>query len=100
MPDDMTEKLLAYIFSNIADAVCITAKNGEIHYASKSAEKLFGFGESSAGRKIWEVIPFTERNDKLIQFFIDAVKMQRDIHSFADYENNAGKIYRLHISMS
>ena len=100
MPDDMTEKLLAYIFSNMADAVCITARNGEIHYASKSAEKLFGFGESSAGRKIWEVIPFTERNDKLIQFFIDAVKMQRDIHSFADYENNAGKIFRLHISMS
>lgn len=96
----MKEKLLAYIFSNMADAVCITAKNGEIHYTSKSAEKLFGFGESSAGCKIWEVIPFTERNDKLIQLFIDAVKMQRDIHSFADYENNAGKIFRLHISMS
>lgn len=59
MQDDMREKLLAYVFSNMADAVCVTAKNGEIYSANKSAEKLFGFGESAKGRKIWEVIPFT-----------------------------------------
>jgi len=100
MPNDITDSQLSYILANIKDSVCITAKNGEVLYMSRSAAKLFGFGESSAGRKIWEVIPFTERNDTLIQLFIDAVKMQRDIHTFADYENNAGKIFRLHISMT
>ena len=37
MPDDMREKLLSYVFANMADAVCVTAKNGEIYYANKSA---------------------------------------------------------------
>ena len=103
MPNDIEEirtRLLSYVFSNMSDAVCITAKNGEIYYANSSFEKLFGFKESSEGRKIWEVIPFTEKNDTLIQLFFDAVKMHSDIHSLAEYENNAGKNFTLHISMS
>ena len=100
MPDDLTEKLLLYVFSNIADAVCVTAKNGEIYYANKSAEKLFGFNESYEGRKIWEAIPFTEKNDQLIQLFINAVKQGRDIHSLVKYENNGGKIFTLHVSIT
>ena len=100
MQDDMREKLLAYVFSNMADAVCVTAKNGEIYSANKSAEKLFGFGESAKGRKIWEVITFTEKNDILIQLFIDAVTQHRDIHSLAQYENNDGKIFSLHVSVT
>lgn len=100
MPDDLTEKLLLYVFSNIADAVCVTAKNGEIYYANKSAEKLFGFNESYEGRKIWEAIPFTEKNDQLIQLFINAVKQGRDIHSLVKYENNGGKFFTLHVSIT
>ena len=96
----MREKLLAYVFANMGDAVCITAKNGAIHYANTSAAKLFGFGESSEGRKIWEVIPFTEKNDTLIQLFIDAVKEGRNIRSLASYENNDGQIFRLHVSVT
>ena len=100
MQDDMREKLIAYVFSNMVDAVCITAKNGEIYSANKSAEKLFGFGESAKGRKIWEVIPFIKKNDSLVQLFIDAVTQHRDIHSLAKYENNDGKIFSLHVSIT
>ncbi|MBR0151841.1 MAG: PAS domain S-box protein [Synergistaceae bacterium] len=103
MPNDidrMQEDLLAYVFANMADAVCITAKNGEIYYANNSATKLLGLGETSEGRKIWEVIPFTEKNDILIQLFIDAVTQRSDIHSPADYVNNDGKIRRLHVSVT
>lgn len=100
MQDDMREKLLAYVFANMADAVCITAKNGEIYYVNKSAEKLFGFNESPTGRKIWEVIPFTEINDTLIQLFIDAIKQRRDIHSPVDYINDNWEIHHIHVSMT
>ena len=100
MRNNIDSKQLAYIFSNMADAVCITAKNGEIHYTNTSAAELFGFSDNSSGRKIWEVIPFTEKNDRLIQLFIDAVTQHRDIHSLVSYENNAGEIYRLHISIT
>lgn len=100
MPDNIEMEMLNYVFSNMADAVCITAKNGAIYYINSSAAKFFGFGEVATGRKIWEVIPFTERNDTLIQLFIDAVTQHRDFRSLADYENNDGKIFSLHISIT
>ena len=100
MQNTITEKQISYIFSNMADAVCITAKNGAIYYVNNSAAKLFGFGESASGRKIWEAINFTEKNDALIQLFIDAVTQHKDMHSLVDYENNEGRVYRLHISVT
>ena len=98
--DKIRRDMLAYVFSNMADAVCITAKNGAIHYANSSAIKLFGFSESSAGHKIWDVIPFIEKNDTLTQIFIDAVTQHKDVHSLVDYENNDGKIFSLHVSVT
>ncbi|MBQ6971700.1 MAG: PAS domain S-box protein [Synergistaceae bacterium] len=100
MHNDIDGRQLAYIFANMADSVCITAKNGGIYYANNSASELFGFGDKSSGRKIWEAIPFTEKNDTLIQLFIDAVTQGRDIHSLVSYENSTGKIFRLHVSIT
>ena len=100
MQNDINGKQLEYIFANMTDSVCITAKNGEIYYANYSAMKLLGLGEHSSGRKIWEAIRFTEKNDNLIQLFIDAVTQHKDIRSLVGYENNAGRIYNLHISIT
>lgn len=100
MQNNMTEQQLSYIFSNMADSVFVTAKNGVIYYVNNSASKLFGFGSSATGRKIWEAINFTETNDALIQLFIDAVTQHKDIHSLVDYENTEGRIYKLHISVT
>ena len=61
----MREARLAYIFANMADAVCITRKNGAVLHVNNSAAKLFGLSNYD-GMKIWDVIRFTEKNDNLI----------------------------------
>ena len=95
----MREARLAYIFANMSDAVCITKKNGAVLHVNNSAAKLFGLS-SYEGMKIWDVIRFTEKNDNLIQLFLDAVTQGRDINSLVEYEANDGKIYRLHVNMT
>ncbi len=99
MQDDTKETQLTYIFANMSDAVCITRKNGGVLYMNNSAEKLFGVKEYT-GLKIWDVIRFTEKNDNLIQMFLDAVTQGRDISSLVEYEASDGKILHLHISMT
>ncbi len=61
MQDDMREKLIAYVFSNMADAVCITAKNGEIYSANKSAEKLSGSESLQKAGKSGKLSPSPRR---------------------------------------
>ena len=50
--------------------------------------------------KIWDAIHFTERNDSLIQLFLDAVTQGKDVSSLVEYEATDGKIYNLHVNMT
>ena len=99
MRENMREERLAYIFANMSDAVCITKKNGAVLHVNNSAAKLFGLAGYD-GKKIWDVIRFTEKNDNLIQLFLDAVTQGKDISSLAEYEAVDGKIYHLHVNMT
>ena len=102
MENSLNSEQLNYVFNNMEDAVCVTSRNGTILYTNPSAEKLFAF--STYGRdgiKIWEAIPFVEKNDILIQIFIDVVTLHKQIkNSLVKYENNQGKIFTLHISIT
>ena len=42
MQDDTVEEGLAYIFTNMSDAVCVTQKNGAVIYVNNSAARLCG----------------------------------------------------------
>ena len=95
----MREARLAYIFANMADAVCITRKNGAVLYVNNSAAQLFSLSRYD-GMKIWDVIRFTEKNDGIIQLFLDAVTQGKDINSLVEYEANDGKIFSLHVNMT
>lgn len=99
MQDALTDARLAYIFANMSDAVCITKKNGAILHVNNSAARLFGLNDYE-GLKIWDTIRFTETNDTLIQFFLDAVTQGKDISSLAKYEATDGNIYHLHVNMT
>ena len=99
MQHDMREARLAYIFANMADAVCITRKNGAVLHVNNSAASLFGLNNYD-DMKIWDVIRFTEKNDNLIQLFLDAVTQGKDISSLVEYEANDGKIFNLHVNMT
>ncbi|MBQ7216192.1 MAG: hypothetical protein IJP54_04575 [Synergistaceae bacterium] len=50
--------------------------------------------------KIWDAIHFTERNDSLIQLFLDAVTQGKDVSSLVEYEATDGKIYNIHVNMT
>ncbi len=95
---DMTQ--MQYILSNMDDAVCLTAANGELIYANTAAEKLFGI-RADRHIKIWNAIPYEASNDALIQLFIDSVmEKKQSIRSEVDYTNNQGKTFRLHVTLT
>ena len=102
MSFDLSQDNFNYIFTNMEDAVCIMSGKGVLIYANASARKLFGISEESfSDQKIWKYIPYTERNDDLIQMFIDSSKQKLMNHQgMVDYENIDGKIFKLRISMS
>ena len=91
-----------YILSHMDDAVCVTDKTGVLKYANAAAERLLGI--SLAGgeqKKIWQVIPFVERNDRLIQLFLDAVRPPyASQQALTDYENNRGEVYKFRVCLT
>lgn len=89
-----------YFFTNTEDAVCVISSSGELQYANPSAEKLFGL-QAGIKMKIWNVVPYVEGNDDLIQLFIDAVSNKVATHeAIVDYVNNEGVVSNLHIRMT
>ena len=96
------QELMETIFSNMKDAVCITTKSGIPLYTNHAAEELFGIcANESEKRAIWRVIPYVERNDNLIQLFIDAVEAKETTaQDIVEYENNEGKVFHLRVSLT
>lgn len=89
-----------YIFDNMEDAVCVTNKFGVVQYMNPSAKKLFDIREENLGRKIWESIPFNERNDDFVTLFIDTLTEKKAKNQTVDYENTEGKLFKLLVSMT
>ena len=99
----MDENIIAnlnYIFDNMEDAVCVTNKLGIVQYMNLSAKKLFDIKEENFGKKIWEFIPFNERNDDFVTLFIDTLTEKKAKNLTVDYENNDGKLFKLLVSMT
>ena len=99
----MDENIIAnlnYIFDNMEDAVCVTNKLGIVQYMNLSAKKLFDIREENFGKKIWEFIPFNERNDDFVTLFIDTLTEKKAKNLTVDYENNDGKLFKLLVSMT
>jgi adenylate cyclase len=93
----MNMQMIHYVFDNMDDAVFVTGKQGTIRYANPAAEQLLCMPQNyESVLKIWEVIPFVEENDELIQVFLDAVQTGVDQHSKAvTFKNNKGELRRL-----
>lgn len=92
---------LSYIFKNMDDAVCITSRNGVIRYINKSAKRLLGIEDSAENQKIWNAIPYVERNDALIQLFIDAITAkEKSFQDFVEFEKNDGSVCHLRVSLT
>ena len=89
-----------YIFDNMVDAVCITNKLGFVQYMNNSAKKLFNFTSETSDKRIWEVIPFNERNDNFVTLFIDTLTEKKSKSLTVDYENIEGKLFKLLVSMT
>ena len=89
-----------YIFDNMVDAVLITNKFGFVQYMNNSAKKLFNFKSETFDKKIWEVIPFNERNDDFVTLFIDTLMEKQSKSLTVDYENSEGKLFKLLVSMT
>ena len=93
---------IRYILTNMDDAVCLTNKQGVLLYANPAAEALLGLSRNlNEVKKIWEVIPFVERNDGLIQLFIEAVQQQKTSwRMLVDYENNDGQVFQVRVCLT
>ncbi len=95
------EDILAYIFAYMEDSVCLTGARGELLFMNAGAEKLFGCGSDWQNKKLWEIIPLVERNDHMIQLFIDAfAQPEKTVQALVDYQNGAGALYRLRVSIT
>lgn len=94
---------LRYVFENMADAVCVTNKQGVLLQVNPSARKLLNIRDedSREQKKLWEYIPYIEENDALIQLFIDAVTAGKKIRqSLVSYRNAEENDFRLCVSLS
>ena len=98
---EISSSALRYIFSNMADAVCVTGMKGNVLFLNDAAQKIFGFPDGGIGKKIWELIPVVPANDELLQLLIDSVSdKRRSLRALADYENKDGEKSSLHVSMT
>ena len=101
MNQNLNQNQLSYIFKNMDDAVCVTGKSGSIYYMNDAAETLFGMADDDTKRKIWEVIPYVERNDDLIQLFINSITTkEKTFQDLVDYERNDGSVCQLRVSIT
>ena len=100
MDTELNIALLKYVFQNMDNAALATDGKGVLSYANPAARRLFRIPEGQSPR-LWEIIPFIEENDALVQLFIDAIgKRKKKISSLVDYVNNDGQLYRLHVSLT
>ena len=92
---------LQYIFAHMEDSVFVTNFQGDVLYMNAGAEKLFGCQRVGHNIKLWQVIPIVERNDPLIQLFIDALRhREKSIQALTDYENADGTRFQLRVSIT
>ena len=98
----MDDNILAYVFNNTDDAVCITHKSGVLQYVNPSAERLFEITPDSIGKDVlWEKIPLIKKNDSLLQLFLDAVNEQtKSQKAVVDFVNNEKKSFKLWVSIT
>ena len=98
----LEEQFLNYIFDNMEDAVCVTDRVGILLYANAAARSLLNLApERGENQVIWESIPFVEKNDDLIQLFIDTMLSGKEIRqSLVSYENTEGSVLQLRVSMN
>ncbi len=99
---ESTADQLGFIFSSMEDAVCVTDASGRLCYANRAALRLLGIPENEMKKeKIWELFPFVEENDELIQLFIDAVTNKQSIRqALVNYENHEHVKYQMRVSLA
>ena len=103
MEQNLNSSQLEYVFRNMDDSVCVTTKTGVLSYYNNAAKNLFSIKENAADKeiKIWSVIPYVERNDNLIQLFIDAIAAKEStFHDIVEYEKNDGSVCKLRVSIT
>ena len=97
---ELTPGQMDYILKSMNEAVCLTGMDGELIYANRAAEKLFGI-HADDHKRIWDAIPFEAGNDALIQLFIDGVSEKKGSRrSLVDYINNEGEVFHLNVSLT
>ena len=97
---ELTADQMDYILKSMNEAVCLTGMDGELIYANRAAEKLFGI-HAGNHKRIWDAIPFEAENDALIQLFIDGVSEKKgSFRSMVDYVNNEGDVFHLYVNLT
>ena len=102
MNNELFMKSLSYIFGAMDDAVCVTGKNGALLYINPAAAELFGIPpESYEGKKIFESIPLIQRNDNLVEVFIEALHdTSSSKQKLVEYVNNDKKVSQLWVNIT
>lgn len=97
---ELSSEQMNYILKSMDEAVCLTNLEGEVTYANRAAQKLFGI-RAEDRQKIWEAIPFESKNDALIQLFIDGVMEKKGtLRSMVDYLNREGDLFHLYVNLT
>ena len=96
----LTGNQMNFILESMHEAVCLTGMDGQLVYANRAAEKLFGI-HAEDHKRIWDAIPFEAENDALIQLFIDGVAEKKgSLRSMVDYVNNDGDLFHLYVNLT
>ena len=102
MLEALTLESIRYILMNMEDAVCLTDRHGVLKFFNPAAKNLLDLPDGAEGKmKIWEIIPFVEANDDLVELFVAAVQNRAaQRQKVVGYESKSGRVCRVRVSLT
>ena len=90
------------IFSDMTDGVCVFDVKGYMKYINSAASKILGLNTSDSyiGKRIVEIIPIIETNDRFMQVFLDFIASKKAAENLIDLENEDGSIRHVRVSVN
>ena len=90
------------IFKDMTDGVCIFDLKGFLKYMNASAKAILGFADGAdlVGKRIVEMIPIIETNDKFIQVFLDFIVNMTAAEDLIALENEDGSLRHVRVSVT
>ena len=97
------EKMAAdTFFDKMMDGVCIFSLKGALEYMNRAAADILGLSgpETFIGKKIRELVTFSDANDGFIQVFLDSITQKSASEELLSFQKPDGSLRQVRVSVS